>query len=766
MSAVVNGDGCTDMLGRGQVMRRPIAVVLALAACGAAAVAGTGRQGVFVSLYGPVDAFLVEQATSRLRTAAARLESRKGADPGLVILDLHTTNGSAAMALSLADAIYRLRDKGVETVALVQAPGSAATTALALPCDHLFMASASRLMAIDPAAFQPPATDAERGQLLQAARRYSAARPRLKALYEAFVTPDTEVFATVEEGREGQAAFLPADEFRRQMAEKPESIVRSERVAEKRKRADLAAADAVRLGLAGGLVNSPEAAAIKLLVTADNLSPLLLVGKAPTTAAGEVTPKKARLGPVGDGNIVVVIPLTGMVGHGMLASIERRLAEAKKLDPALVIFELDTPGGRLDSAYEISDKIFDIKTPRTVAYVNDEAISAGAFIAVACDEIVMQAGSTMGDCQIVSGGEPVRLEKYESPLRARWRNFCEGKYPIALAMAMVTEDIEVYECVTADGTKEYLTDKEFSNLTAAERDRFVRTRKVVTKEELLTLTDTDAKEYGFAKAVVESRKDILEVYGIADREIEFRVLDWNWSERAVRYLDWVAPVLLMLGVLGIVIELKTPGFGVFGFAGLALLSIFFFGKHAAGLAEVWEIALFVVGVGLLAVELFVTPGFGIMGVAGILCMVASLLLSLQSFVWPETSWEWSEFERNLAVLGFVMTGTFIGLVVVARYLHKAPYIGRLVLAAPAPSTSPTALTESVSPAPSAASEQRREQALVGRRGTAVSMLRPAGRAEFDGEPLDVVTEGDFIHPGEPIEICRVRGNRIVVKRVT
>ena len=88
---------------------------------------------------------------------------------------------------------------------------------------------------------------------------------------------------------------------------------------------------------------------------------------------------------------------------------------------------------------------------------------------------------------------------------------------------------------------------------------------------------------------------------IADREVEIRVLDWNWSEKAVRYLDWVAPVLLMLGILGIIIELKTPGFGFFGLAGLALVAVFFFGKYTAGLAEVWEILLFVVGVALLAV---------------------------------------------------------------------------------------------------------------------------------------------------------------------
>ena len=297
-----------------------------------------------------------------------------------------------------------------------------------------------------------------------------------------------------------------------------------------------------------------------------------------------------------------------------------------------------------------------------------------------------------------------------------------------------------------------------------ERERFATHKTIDDKETLVTMNATEALERGFSRATVQSREEVLELYGMAGRPVE--VLDITWSEGIVRVLDALGPILLGLGILGIIIELKTPGFGVFGLVGITLVSIFFFGKYLAGLAEVWEMALFAVGIGLLAVEIFVTPGFGVIGVAGILCMVSSLVLSLQDFAWPGTTVEWGKVERNLATVSGVVVMTFIALVVVARHLHKAPYVGRLVLVSPRPSTSLTAVAGSVSPMPSAEEQQARADGLTGRRGLATTMLRPAGRAEFDGEPFDVVTEGDSINRGEPIEICEVRGNRIVVKRAT
>jgi membrane-bound serine protease (ClpP class) len=232
----------------------------------------------------------------------------------------------------------------------------------------------------------------------------------------------------------------------------------------------------------------------------------------------------------------------------------------------------------------------------------------------------------------------------------------------------------------------------------------------------------------------------------------------------VRWLDRVGPVLLTLGILGILIELKTPGFGVPGILGLVLVAVFFMGQHAAGMAEAWEIILFIIGVGLVAIEVFVIPGFGFVGIAGLLCMLASVILALQPFYKPTTPADWAMFEVNMISVGAVTLAVFIGAILIGRYLHRAPYLGKLVLAAPPSSTSPTTTSQSVLAMPSKETVQEEVSGLVGRQGRAVSLLRPAGRAEFDGEPMDVVTQGEFIQPGEPIVISEVHGNRVVVKR--
>lgn len=736
-----------------------------------------GPVAVCIPLHGQLDEFLVEAFHKRVREAERRIVpagAARSRAAGVVLFDLHTTSGPSDTAIGLADAIHTLRQRGIATAARVAEPGSPSATLLALSCDKVFLDPKARLAAIDPKGFDPPASKDDANRLFLAAGRYSADRPRLRPLYQAFVDPATEVFAVVFEGRERQPAFYPAAEFRRVMAASPSRVVRSERLVKRGERAGLSADDAKRLGVAADVADTVGETATHLKIAGRNLKMLEPAGKAaaqPKAVAAakpstkdKAKPEAPRIKPVGTGNTVVFITLDGMVGDGMLHSVERRLKEAEALDPALVVFELDTYGGKLMSALEIGNLIFDLPKPRTVAYVNDKAISAGSLISVACDEIVMQKGSELGDCGVVdSSGKQVRSEKIDTVVRARFRSFCEGKYPSALAMSMVTEDMEVVQATTRDGKVEYLTGKEFDNLTPTERERYVTTKKVVHSDELLTMTDSEAKEYGFSHATLKSRQDVLDLYGLGDRTIT--VLDWNWSETFVRTLDSMGPLLLTLGILGIIIELKTPGFGFFGMAGLALVGVFFFGKYTAGLAEVWEILLFVVGVALLAVEIFITPGFGVMGVLGILAMVSSLLLSLQSFTVPASPIQWKLFEQNLGTLGGVIVGVFVGIVLIARYLHRAPYVGRLVLPAAPASTAPTAVTESVSPPPSAVAEAARAKELVGRRGRATTLLRPAGRGEFDGEPLDVVTQGDYIQPGEPIEVCSVRGNRIIVRRV-
>jgi len=467
---------------------------------------------------------------------------------------------------------------------------------------------------------------------------------------------------------------------------------------------------------------------------------------------------------------VVFIPLHGIVGEAMLHSIERRLAMARDLTPALLVFELNTYGGGLDSALAIADIVFGITDIPTVAYVNDKAISAGALIATACGQIVMHRGSTLGDCQPVNlSGEALDSEKIDTVLRARFRTFCEGKYPPALAEAMVTKSFEVYEVQTLDGKNVYLLAKDYQSVLhspeqLARYKNAEGARKVVGSTEILTMTNTEAKDYGFSAASVESSADLLKLYGLQAHRVA--TFEYTWSEKLVRLLDAIGPILLGLGVLGILIELKTPGFGFFGIAGLTLIALFFFGKYAAGLADAWKIILFAIGLVLLLVELFVTPGFGILGIAGLLAMMISVLLSFQTFIVPSSPQQVRQFEWSVGQLGIAALIVVLGVLLISRYLHRTPYLGRIVLASPPPSTAPTAVTRGISAPPAPKDEAERARQLIGRRGKAVSMLRPAGRADFDGKPLDVVTEGDFIAPGEAIEICAVHGNRLIVRRAT
>ncbi len=762
-------------------------IALAFLAAASAAGGAASRPAAIIPLHGKVDEFLIESFHKRVRAALQPDKSKIVVDiegkgklkldvtrqqVKVILLDLHTANGTLASALQLADAIHHLVDeRSVETVALVHEPGSPATTLLALACDTLFVAKDAKLVPLDPATFDAPQPKGGKEKLLAALDRYSRRRPRLKLFFHALVDPALDVQAVEFEGREGQTLFLTTEDFRKRLAAKEEPVASSIRVARAGSLPTLDAAKAEQVGVSSATLATIGAVATRLNIAGRDLRTLKqakVPGKGPGAAAeeGEEGEKEHEPPPIPPTGPIVVIPLSGMVGDGWEHSIKRRLREAKELKAALLIFEIDTYGGKLMSAFEISNTLFDLREPRTVVFINRKAISAGAFIAVAAHEIIMRRGSTFGDCQVVGGqdGKAIRSEKLDTVLRADFRKYCRGKYPTALAEAMVMEDYEVYECVTHDGKTEYVKGQDFENLTATELERYKTTKKIIDGRTLLTMTDTEAKKYGFSKASVRDLDEVLEHYGVAGREVV--TLPMTWSESFVRTLDVVGPILLTLGILGIIIELKTPGFGVFGLVGLGLITVFFLGKHAAGLAETWEILLFFAGVLLLAIEIFVIPGFGILGVAGLVCMVASILLSLQKFVVPTKPIEWQQFNWNMTQLGLVALSVFVGILLISKYLHRAPYLGKLILAQPPPSTAPTAVTRSVSPPPPPEQEAERAGALVGKRGQALTLLRPAGRAEFDGEPLDVVTVGDYVQPGEPVEICEVHGNRVVVRRAT
>ncbi|MBM4037198.1 MAG: hypothetical protein FJ290_01680 [Planctomycetes bacterium] len=721
-------------------------------------------RAAHIPLEGKLDSLLAERFHERLA------EAMREGKLSLIVIELHTQPQAAGPALEAARAIARLHDQNVKTAALVREPGTASDTLLALACDRLFTAEKARLVPLAPAAFTPPASDEERTKLADALDAFTAWRPRLRPFYRALVDPSLEVYRVVFEGKEDQPAFYLGEDFRKLA---PGSYVASERVAAPNAPPKLGAAELKALGLSSGTLEKGEQVAVKLDIPLTEV--LTLRDKEPSGGeASAGSPGKGfeargqpRAKPTG-GRRVVFIPLDGVVGGGMLYSVRRRVATAKGMDPALIVFEMHTPGGGLADAFRIADLIAGITWAPTVAWVNPEAISAGSMISVACTEIVMQEKSLLGDSAVISGtsGEMLRSEKIDSYLRERFKNYGKGKYPDALIEAMVTLGTEVYELETVDGKHEYFTGNGYRNLLRSPEEivRFKDPRRapvVLESGKLLTMDDEKARRYGFSSATIKNREELLAFYNLSAREVV--TLEWTWSEQLVRWLDFIGPVLLTLGLLAIMLEFKMGGSGAFATIGLALIAVFFLGKYVAGLAEVWEIVLFFIGLVMLAIEVFVTPGFGLLGISGLLLMLVSVMLSLQSFTLPSTSVEFGDFRSSIAQVGLVAIGVFLGTLLLGRYLHRTPYLGKMILAAPPPSTAPTVTSEAVLPPPSEA-ESRQE--LVGRRGKAASMLRPAGRADFDGEPFDVVTEGDLIEAGEPIVVAEVHGNRIVVKRAT
>lgn len=462
-----------------------------------------------------------------------------------------------------------------------------------------------------------------------------------------------------------------------------------------------------------------------------------------------------------------VISVHGMIDDGLYESIKRRSEEAIENGADYLIFEIETYGGLVPSADDISKYLIQELGDQveTVAYVSTEAISAGAMISVSCEDIIMEEDTTIGASAPITMGAPLEgaeREKIESFIRAIFSRAAEANgYPEALLRAMVSQDLEVWEVPNLKtGRNEYF---EGDYLPTDPNTYDLDNKTLIVKSgELLTLTAAKAKEYGIARAVVDDLDEAL--YFLETRDgIDFATpivrLEPNWSEEMVRYLNSPSVVaILILGILlGIYVEINTPGLGLPGLLALTCLTILVGSKFLIGMANWVEIAILAVGVILLLVEIFVIPGFGIAGFLGIVFILAGIFgLFIRNapdeIPWPKDPISWEVLASNL----FAVAVGFLAFVVLAflfsRYMDRIPFLQTLILR--------KELAESVE-SPGAICPALLE---VGQVGKAVSILRPAGKARFDSQFADVVTRGEFIEAGIEVEIAEIRGNRIVVQR--
>jgi len=416
------------------------------------------------------------------------------------------------------------------------------------------------------------------------------------------------------------------------------------------------------------------------------------------------------------GPLVYRVPVSGTIELGLAPFVERSIAEAEAAGARAVVLEIETPGGRIDAAQRIVNAIGAAKIP-VYAFVNRRAFSAGAMIALAADEVYMIPGAVIGAATPVTGEGEKAPEKIVSAMRSEMRALAEARgLDPRIAEAMVDEEIEIPGVVEAG--------------------------------KLLTLTTEEAVRVGYAREVAgwDALLAALELEGA-----EVYRAETNWAESVVRFVTHpvVAPLLLSLGLLGLIVEIKTPAFGLAGLAGIASLALFFGSHMILGLAGWEEVILLVAGLALLGVEIFVVPGFGIFGVAGTLAVLASLYLSLVGNM--ATGFDLSQ---AALILSTAIALVLVGAWTIIRLLPRNERFRR----------SGIMLGDSLSRETGYLSAPVRPD-LVGHEGVALTDLRPAGTAQIGDERVDVVADGSWIERGTPIRVVRSDGYRHVVQPV-
>jgi membrane-bound serine protease (ClpP class) len=293
----------------------------------------------------------------------------------------------------------------------------------------------------------------------------------------------------------------------------------------------------------------------------------------------------------------------------------------------------------------------------------------------------------------------------------------------------------------------------YQDLGKEKQARITSKETVVAKGELLTMDDAEARDLGFSSMSVASFEAMLEQLALSDLAIT-RVEE-SWSENLVSLIGKLSPLLMLIGLGALYTELKAPGFGVPGIVGILCLALVFFNQYLVGLASYTELLIVVIGLVLMGFELFVLPGFGIAGIAGIICIAAGLLLSLQSFVIPDPDFPWEKallISNMIRVLSAVL-GSFLLALFILRYV--LPKLSKTVRGPYLAAT----LADARLDLPVATPLQ------VGQTGTAITQLRPSGKADIDGKRFDVVTRGDFLPAGSNIRVASITGTRIVVVRI-
>lgn len=405
-------------------------------------------------------------------------------------------------------------------------------------------------------------------------------------------------------------------------------------------------------------------------------------------------------------SVVYKVPVYQEVEKGLYAFLKRSIHEAEEADADAIILEINTPGGFVDSAEKIAN-LLDSTSIRTISYINSEALSAGAYLALHTDEIYMSPSGTIGAAAVIESSGNTADEKANSAWKAKMINAAEltGKDPLyALAMADDTVDLSKY-------------------------------RAPVGK--LLTLSSAEALEVGYSEGTVSSFHKLLEMTDLAGAKVV--ETEETFMESLARFITnpVIVPILLSIASLGLIVELYSPGFGVAGTMGLISLVLFFFGHLVAGLAGYETIIIFIIGVLLIIAEFFL-PG-GISGILGAAAIIVSIVLA------------GGDIEQMIIAVIIALTVAIVGMVIIMKFFGKKLKVLNKVILSDATTTEKGYVSNI------------NRLDLVGKFAVTMTPLRPSGTIRIDNERIDAVSDGSFIGKDKQVKIIKVEGSRIVVR---
>lgn len=435
-----------------------------------------------------------------------------------------------------------------------------------------------------------------------------------------------------------------------------------------------------------------------------------------------------------DTSLVYRIDIKKEIDHTSQIYLSRGLNEAQKLGADAILIHLNTYGGLLEAADSMRTAILYSPIPVYV-FIDNNAASAGALISLACRKIYMRKGASIGAATVVDQTGGSMPDKYQSYMRSMMRSTAEahGKDTVINGK---------------DTTYHWIRDPQIAEAMVDDR---VIIPNLIDSGKTLTFTAEEAVKWGFCDGIAESENEILTKYiGFTKYELASYTPSWSDSLKGFLMNPIFQSILILIIIGGIYFELQTPGIGFPLAAAIVAAILYFSPLYIEGLAQNWEILLFVIGLILIALEIFVIPGFGIAGVSGIILVVAGFFLSLLdnvNFNFEGVSTTDTGRATLTILIGFVL-GT-VSVVWLSSKIGTKGLFRRVALVADLENTtSSPVLTD-----------------LIGKEGVAYTVLRPSGKVTIEGELYDAVSESGYIEKGTSVRIVRFENAQVYVEKI-